>query len=120
MATFRESAYGWRAEVFRQGIRRSRSAFPTKAAAVAWAGQVESEIMAGVRGEIPDLTVGELLTRYVAEVSTGKKGHRWESIRLQALGRDRIAKVRLRLLDAPHVSDWAARYSMPCATRGGS
>lgn len=109
MAAFRETAYGWRAEVFRQGIRRSRSAFPTKAAAVAWAGQVESEIMAGARGEIPDHTVSELLKRYAAEVSTGKKGHRWEAIRLEALGRDRIAKVRLRKLDAPHVSDWQKR-----------
>lgn len=109
MASFRESAYGWRAEVFRQGIRRSKSGFPTKAAAVAWAGQIESEIMAGVRGEIPDLTVGEMLARYANEVSTGKKGHRWESIRLQALGRDRIAKVRLRQLDSPHVGDWQKR-----------
>lgn len=109
MASFRETAYGWRAEVFRQGIRRTKSAFPTKAAAVAWAGQVEAEIMAGERGEIPDKTVGDLLERYKVKVSSHKKGRRWEEIRLTAMGRDRIASVRLRSLGSHHVSDWQER-----------
>lgn len=65
--------------------------------------------MAGVRGEVPDLTVGALLERYEREVSAGKKGRRWEVVRLQALGRDRIAQVKLRQLDSPHVSDWQQR-----------
>lgn len=109
MATFRLTPYGWRAEVFRRGVRDSQSAFPTKAAAVAWAGQREAEIMAGVRGEIPNLTVKALLDRYEKSVSKGKKGERWEVIRLQALGRDRLASVRLRALDAPHVAEWQER-----------
>lgn len=109
MASFRKLPSGLiQVQVFRKGIRRSAS-FPSKGAAVAWAGQVESEIMAGVRGEIPDLAVSDLLKRYANEVSTGKKGHRWEVIRLDLLGRDRIAKVRLRQLDSPHVADWQQR-----------
>lgn len=109
MASFRLTPYGWRAEVFRRGVRDSQSSFPTKAAAVAWAGQRESEIMAGVRGEIPNLTVQALLLRYEKDVSAKKKGARWESIRLQAIGRDRLAQVRLRILDTPHVEDWQER-----------
>lgn len=109
MASYRETAYGWRAEVDRKGVYRSKSAFPTKGAAVAWASRVEAEIMAGERGEIPNRTVGELLKRYSEDVSEHKKGKRWEQIRLQALGRDRIASVRLRDLDAPHASDWQKR-----------
>jgi integrase len=109
VATFRLTAYGWRVEVCRRGVRKSASAFKTKAAAVAWAGRVESEIMAGVRGEIPNLTVHELLERYKKEVSEGKKGRRWEVIRLEALQRDRLAQVRLRQLDSPHASDWQQR-----------
>lgn len=108
MATFRKRGGTWRAEVQRRGVRRS-STFDTKAEAVAWAGQLESEIMAGVRGDIPNLTVAALFTRYAKEVSAGKKGARWEIIRLEALGRDRIASVPLRKLDAPHVSDWQQR-----------
>lgn len=109
MASYRLTKYGWRAEVFRQGVRRSESAFKTKAAAVAWASKVEAEIMAGVRGDIPNLTVAALLERYAREVSRGKKGERWEVIRLKALERDRIAQVRLKALDAPHASDWQER-----------
>lgn len=109
MASFRENDFGWRAEVFRRGVRRSESGFKTKAAAVAWAGKVESEIMAGVRSEVPNFTVKELLERYKREVSRDKKGRRWEEIRLDLLGRDRLAQVRLRQLDAPHVSDWQQR-----------
>ncbi len=65
--------------------------------------------MAGVRGEVPNLTVKALLKRYREEVSVGKKGERWETVRLLALERDRLAQVKLRQLDAPHVSDWQAR-----------
>lgn len=109
MASYRETRYGWRAEVDRKGVYRSQSAFKTKGAAVAWASRIEAEIMAGERGEIPDHTVGKLLERYSEEVSDHKKGKRWEQIRLKALGRDRLAQVRLRDLDAPHASDWQQR-----------
>lgn len=109
MATYCKLPSGlWQVQVFRRGVRRS-SSFVSKGAAVAWAGRIEGEIMAGVRGEIPNLTVGDLFRRYETEVSAHKKGRRWEAIRLQALGRDRIALVKLRQLDAPHVSDWQHR-----------
>jgi integrase len=109
VATFRLTRYGWRAEVCRRGVRKSQSAFKTKAAAVAWAGRLESEVMAGVRGEIPNLTVLALLQRYKTEVSVNKKGRRWEEIRLDLVGRDRLASVRLRQLDTPHVAEWQER-----------
>jgi integrase len=70
---------------------------------------LEAEIMAGVRGEIPNLTVGALLERYKRQVSKDKKGRRWEEIRLDALQRDRLAAVRLRQLDTPHVAAWQER-----------
>ena len=65
--------------------------------------------MGGARGEVPNLTVKALLDRYEKDVSEKKKGKRWEAIRLQAFGRDRLASVRLRQLDAPHVADWQQR-----------
>jgi integrase len=109
VASYRLTAFGWRAEVFRRGVRKSQSAFKTKAAAVAWAGRMEADIMAGVRGEIPNLTVQALLDRYKAKKSAKKKGRRWEEIRLDALGRDELASVRLRQLDTPHVAAWQER-----------
>lgn len=108
MATFRKRGDTWRAEVERRGVRKSAT-FETKGAAVAWAGRVEAEIMSGVRGEVPNLTVAALLTRYREEISPGKKGARWEIVRLMALERDALAQVRLRQLDSPHVADWQRR-----------
>lgn len=52
----------WRAEIFRQGVRTSRS-FPTKAAAQAWATQVESEILAKSRGQIIRRSLRDALTQ---------------------------------------------------------
>ena len=91
-----------------QGVYDSET-FASKQAAKAWATRREAEIMGGQRGEIPNLTVAALLERYEREVSKGKKGQRWERSRLQARGRDRLASVRLKALDAPHVADWQQR-----------
>lgn len=77
---------------------------------MAWAGRFEDEIMAGVRGEVPNLTVLALFQRYEKEVSEHKKGKRWEVIRLKALGLDPLAQVKLRQLDSPHVADWQQRW----------
>lgn len=109
MAAYKRLPSGlWQVQIFRKGIRRSAS-FPSKGAALAWAGQQEAEIMAGVRGEVPNVTVKALLERYRKEVSIDKKGERWETIRLMALERDKLASVPLRQLAAPHVSDWQTR-----------
>jgi integrase len=108
MATFRPHGKGIQAEVNMRGVRRART-FESKGAARAWAHALEAEIMAGFRGEVPDLTLAELFSRYSAEVSTTKKGKRWEQVRLEALGRDKLAQVRLRNLDTPHVADWQQR-----------
>ncbi len=111
MATFKQLPSGlWQAQVYRRGIRKS-STFPLKSAAVAWAGRLEGEVMAGIRGEIPNLTVSDLLDKYAKEVTPDKKGSRWESIRITLIKRDKFAKVRLRVLDTPHVSDWQQRRS---------
>lgn len=108
MATFRKRGDSWRAEVYRKGIRQSGT-FDSKAAAVAWAGRAEAEIMAGSRGEVPNLTFSDLLDRYLRDVSRTKKGHRWESIRIGLIKRDPIAQERLRGLGAPQVAAWRDR-----------
>ena len=52
MASFRKLPSGlWNAQVARMGVRMSKS-FPTKAAAEAWAAQMEHEILARQRGQI--------------------------------------------------------------------
>jgi integrase len=108
MAAIRPRGGKYRVEVRMQGVYDSET-FTSKQAAKAWATRREAEIMGGQRGEIPHLTVAALLERYSREVSQAKKGRRWEVIRLKALGRDRLAQVWLKQLDAPHVADWQQR-----------
>jgi len=108
LASIRKYRDGWRAEIFRRGIRKSNT-FQTKAAAISWAGQEEAKIIAGYRHEIPALRFDAVLERYEREVSATKKGYRWESVRIALVRRDPLALVPLRHLDASHVADWRDR-----------
>lgn len=83
MAAYRKLPSGlWRAEVFKQGVRKSAS-FPTKAAATAWATQIEAEIMARKRGQVIRKPLRAVLERYAEEVSPTKKNERWEQTRIR-------------------------------------
>lgn len=110
-----------RAQIRLLGVKDSEN-FDTKSAAKVWATRREAEILAGARGEIPpDKTFGDLLAKYRDEVSAGKKGHRWEKVRInRILGNDDplkgkvqrgdpIALVPLRELNSTHVASWKAR-----------
>src|SRR3990167_1957145 len=108
MASYRKRKGGWRAEVCRNGIRKSAT-FDTKAEAAAWAGKIEAEILAGKSGAIPDKTFGALLERYSNEVSVTKRGERWERARIGLLLRDELAAVRLPELNASHIAAWRDR-----------
>lgn len=107
MASIRKHGTGWRAEVARQGVRRSK-VLPTRQAAKDWAARQEYLIMHGdkVAATTP---FGDVLDRYAREVSPGKRGHRWEAIRLEKLRRDPIAKRPLGALTATDFADWRDR-----------
>jgi integrase len=107
MAYIRKQRGKWRAEVERNGVRRSQT-FETKAAAVNWAAVEEAEILALKRGAYPRKTLGEALTRYSEEVSEHKKGKRFEQLRLTAFARDfpKLAKKQLTDLTTPDLADW--------------
>lgn len=83
MAAYRKLPSGlWRAEVFKQGVRKSAS-FATKAAATAWATQVEAEVMARKRGQVIRKSLRSVLGRYSGEVSPTKKNKVWEQRRIR-------------------------------------
>lgn len=84
---------GWRAQVARAGIRKSKT-FPTKRAAQDWANRTEYEL--DNREQVTSRkTVGDLFDRYAKEVSPTRRGERWEVIRLQKLQRYPLARVKL-------------------------
>lgn len=104
MASFRKDKGKWRAEVFKRGIRKSKS-FPTKQEARDWAARTEYLID---NGEVSAsrTTFGEVLDRYAREVSPTKRGQRWETIRIERLRRDLIAKIRMGDLTAQDFATW--------------
>ena len=102
MAYVRELESGkWQAVVRRSGNKPISKSFDTKTQAGQWARMIESEIDRGVfvdRTESERATVGELIDRYLAEVTPKKKSVRPEKQRLNALkshfGAFSLASVR--------------------------
>jgi integrase len=104
MASITKHKSGWRAQVARQGVRKSKT-FPTKQEARDWAARQEHLILS--REKIAAaMTLGEVFARYADEVSPTKRGYRWEVIRLAKFQRDKIATVQLRDLSASHFATW--------------
>lgn len=108
MATFRKLPSGsYRAEVSRQGIRKSK-AFPTKAAAKDWAARQEYLILQGDETGGKG-TFGDAMDRYARERSPSKRGERWEIIRLAKLAKDPIAQIRMADLKPTDIAAWRDR-----------
>src|SRR5665811_1756346 len=78
MATIRKLRGRWQAQVRRRGVAPGAKSFDTKAGAQRWAQDLEAE--ANRSGWVADTrlaektTLRELLTRYCAEVTPGKRG----------------------------------------------
>lgn len=104
MAFIRKLAKGYRAEVARQGVRKSKT-FPTRQEAKDWAARAEYEILNGDK-MAADMTFGALMDKYARERSPSKRGARWEMIRLEKLQRDPVAKVKLGALSATDFANW--------------
>ena len=104
MATLRKVGKGYRAEVARQGVRKSKT-FPTRQEAKDWAARTEYEILNGDK-IAADMTFGALMDKYARERSPSKHGARWEMIRLEKLQRDPIAKVKLGALSSADFASW--------------
>lgn len=105
MASIRPRGASWRAEIFVNDERDSKS-FPTKREATAWAQAREAELTGA---KLPEHTVGDALKRYGKEVSPTHKGEEWEVKRLKLMGRDPLAAVRLPALRPIHIAEWKQR-----------
>ncbi|WP_423820879.1 site-specific integrase [Salinisphaera sp. SPP-AMP-43] len=81
MASYRKRSGGWYVEIRKRGIYRSRT-FSTKAAAKYWADEIEADIESG--RPMGQHTLAQAMQRYSRDVSSKKKGARWERLRLDA------------------------------------
>ena len=89
MASIRQlKSGGWRAQVRRTGRPPAAKTFKARSDAAKWARMLESEIDQGVfvdRSEAQRATLGDLIDRYLAEVTPLKKSARQETQRLRCL-----------------------------------
>lgn len=105
MATFRKQPSGKiTAEVCVKGVRKSKT-FDSRAKARNWASETEIELSksGGVSGAH---TLGDVFHRYGAEISPGKKGCRWELVRLAKFAGYPIAEVKLSELQREDFDIW--------------
>lgn len=108
MAYIRKRGKGWYVEIDKKGVQK-HATFDSKTEAAKWAADTEALIVAGKETGIPDITFGELLDRYSREVSSTKRGAKWEKTRIELVKRDDLAKFKLALLDERHIAEWRDR-----------
>jgi len=107
MASITKHKGRWRAQVYVGGVRRSK-VFSTRQAAKDWAARAEWELRHHDQ-VAAQTTLAEMLDRYAREVSPGKRGHRWEVFRIEAIRRDPVARIRLSDLAPRHLAEWRDR-----------
>ena len=90
MATILQTAHGWQAQVARRvngKTTRKAKTFKNKRDAQLWAREFEVSIASGTDSND---TMHQVFDRYALERSKGKKGERWEIIRLKRFAKDLI------------------------------
>lgn len=112
MATFQKRGRAWRAIIRRKG-KTLTATFDTKAQAEEWATKTEALL---IEGHAPEAavetvkaqgdTVADLFRRYSEEVSPGKRGGRWEVIRLAALCQFEEFQKTAITMTGPDMADW--------------
>jgi integrase len=107
MGTIRKRGAGWRAEVRKGEFYQSKDGFETRGAAKLWIATLESRLAANrqfVRNQ--PHTLADAFERYATDVSTTKKGERWEVVRLRKIARHPIAQIKLGELAPSHLARW--------------
>ena len=114
MATYRKRNKRWTAEVRRKGFYKAKT-FDTKIAAQRWALETE-QFLSSEAGLVRGKTLADALDRYEKEVSRGRKGERWDAIRINKHRRDDLADGLLEGLTTDHINRWIARQTTSAGT----
>ena len=105
MATIIKRGDKWRAQINKKGIRKNAT-FATKAEASKWALFIESQIDTGEYSPVPKMTFGELIEKYVEEVTPTKGGARPEALRLNRIAKTPLGGVLLEELSKSDFEKW--------------
>lgn len=109
MATIRPMRGKWQAIVRRKGYPTITKSFELKKDAEKWARSQERLIDTGTwidRSEAERTTLGELLDRYLREVSITKRGYEVERIRINFLKRTKLAQYSVAAISGQQLASW--------------
>jgi integrase len=99
MATFRKRNGIWQVQIRRAGCKPLSKSFTFKSDADSWARQMEGEIDRQAipvdRQALNQLSLTELLNRYLTEISPRKKGHIIERCIIENIKRSDLGKLKL-------------------------
>ena len=107
MASIRYRQNRWQARVRRRGYPDETKTFTTRQDAEKWARSIETDIDKGQFVNVSEAqrtTFGDLIARYLAEVTVSMKGATEDTIRLKAMMRKPIARWSMANLSAARVA----------------
>lgn len=81
MASIRKRGKVWYVEIRKKGVYECAT-FQTKAEATEWASDIERKIRSGKYTVAHNRTFGDMLERYLTDVSSKKATHKWETNRI--------------------------------------
>lgn len=105
MATINKRGKSYYVQIRKKGVTKYAT-FPTKSQAQNWANKIEYEIINGIYGTESEKTFADAIERYAKEVSTTKKGERWEIIRLNAWLKLPFAYYKIGDINTPVLANW--------------
>lgn len=114
MANIRRRGSSWQVQIRRNGFKPITKSFLTKVDADRWAREQEAKIDRGGFEDVGALrkqTVKGLLEKFLKEKVPGRKGKRWETVRINALVKEEIALRRLDQDLVGALQDWAKKRS---------
>lgn len=96
MAVIQQRGSKWQCRIRRRGFPDVAKSFLTKEDAQKWARAIERQMDLGEYNPIGLDTVGELIDRYVKEVTPTKKGSKAERNRLNAIKADKLGAIAVK------------------------
>lgn len=117
MASIRKRGNNWQVRVTRKGYPPETRTFSNRIDAERWGRSIESEIDKGSyssRTAAEQVTLAEVIDRYITEVSPRKRGGADEVIRLRAMKRHRFTKFNMAALSAKVVAEYRDERLKTC------
>lgn len=109
MASFRYRSNQWQARVRRKGYPDETKSFVTRQDAERWARSIEADIDKGQFVNVSEAqrtTLGDLIERYLVEVTPLMKGASEDTIRLKAIMRKPISRWSMANLSATRIASF--------------